>query len=92
MSHTVSEKDRLIRRVQRVMGQLDAIKRALEDDHECSEIMHLISAARGGVNSLMAEVVEDHILEHMVEPNRRRSSAEHRAAQDLVEIVRAYVR
>jgi DNA-binding FrmR family transcriptional regulator len=92
MSHVVRDKDKLIRRVQRVMGQLEAVQRALEHEQDCGDVMHLISAARGAINSLMAEVVEDHIREHMVDSGRRKTSAEARAAQELIDIVKGYVR
>ncbi|MCP6390941.1 metal-sensing transcriptional repressor, partial [Klebsiella pneumoniae] len=35
MSHTVQEKQKLLNRVRRIRGQLDAIERALEDEHGC---------------------------------------------------------
>jgi DNA-binding FrmR family transcriptional regulator len=92
MSHVVADKEKLIRRVQRVMGQLQAVQRALEEEQDCGDVMHLISAARGAINSLMAEVVEDHIREHMVDSGRRRTAAEARAAQELIDVVKAYVR
>ena len=92
MSHVVADKENLIRRVQRVMGQLQAVQRALEEEQDCGDVMHLISAARGAINSLMAEVVEDHIREHMVDSSRRRTASENRAAQELIDVVKAYVR
>ena len=92
MSHVVADKEKLIRRVQRVMGQLQAVQRALEEEQDCGDVMHLISAARGAINSLMAEVVEDHIREHMVDSGRRRTASETRAAQELIDVVKAYVR
>ena len=92
MSHVVADKEKLIRRVQRVTGQLQAVQRALEEEQDCGDVMNLISAARGGINSLMAEVVEDHIREHMVDSGRRRTAAEARAAQELIDVVKAYVR
>src|SRR5690349_7534216 len=91
MSHVVRDKEKLIRRVQRVMGQLEAVQRALENDDDCGDVMHLISAARGAINSLMAEVVEDHIREHMVDSGRRRTTAETRAAEELIDVVKGYV-
>ena len=54
--------------------------------------MSLISAARGAMDSLMAEVVEGHIRYHMVDPDRRPTSAEARAAQELMDVVKAYIR
>jgi DNA-binding FrmR family transcriptional regulator len=92
MAHTVRDKDKLLKRVNRVIGQVEAVRRGLENENDCSDIMLLISAARGAMNSLMAEVVEGHIRFHMVDPDRRPTSAEARAAQELIDVVKAYVR
>ena len=92
MAHTVRDKEKLLKRVNRIIGQVEAVKRGLENEDECSDIMLLISAARGAMNSLMAEVVEGHIRFHMVDPDRRPTSAEARAAQELIDVVKAYVR
>ena len=69
-----------------------AVKRALEDEHDCGDVMVRITTARGALDSLMAEVVEGHIREHMVDPGRRPSAGERRAADELIEVVRRYVR
>ena len=92
MAHTVRDKVKLIRRVNRILGQVEAVKRALEDEHECGDVMVRITTARGALDSLMAEVVEAHIREHMVDPGRKPSAGERRAADELVEVVRRYVR
>ena len=92
MAHTVRDKGKLVRRTQRIVGQVQAVQRALEDEKDCSDIMRLISAARGAMDSLMAEVVEGHIRYHMVDPDRRPTSAEARAAQELMDVVKAYIR
>jgi DNA-binding FrmR family transcriptional regulator len=78
--------------VQRILGQVEAVKRALADEHDCGDVMVRITTARGALDSLMAEVVEGHIREHMVDPGRRRTAAESRAASELIEVVRRYVR
>jgi DNA-binding FrmR family transcriptional regulator len=92
MAHTVRDKDKLIRRVNRILGQVEAVKRSLEDEHDCGDVMVRITTARGALDSLMAEVVEGHIREHMVDPGRRPSRGERQAADELVEVVRRYVR
>ncbi|MGH7593885.1 MAG: metal/formaldehyde-sensitive transcriptional repressor [Gemmatimonadales bacterium] len=92
MAHTVRDKQKLLRRVQRIIGQVEAVKRALESEEDCADIMQLIAAARGAMNSLMAEVVEGHVRYHMVDPDRRPTSAEARAAQELIDVVRSYVK
>lgn len=89
--HTAREKAKLLARVRRIRGQVEAIERALEAETGCAEVLQLVAAARGATNGLMAELIEDHIREHVVGPDR--SKAEQDAAVDeLVDVVRAYLK
>lgn len=92
MSHTVEGKQQLLNRVRRLRGQIDALERALEADEGCSEVMRLLTAGRGAINGIMAEVVEDHIEMHMIDPDRKRSRDEKRAADELLDVLRTYIR
>jgi DNA-binding FrmR family transcriptional regulator len=91
MSHTIKEKTKLLNRVRRVRGQVEALERAVEEEKGCTDILHLIVAARGAMNSLMAEIIEDHIRMHVVDPDHERGSRA-RGAEELIEIVQAYLR
>jgi DNA-binding FrmR family transcriptional regulator len=88
MSHTSREKLDLLNRTKKVVGQLEAVERALNENATCADVLQRLAAARGAINSLMAELMEDHILNHM--PRNSRSSEE--AADDLIEIVRTYLK
>jgi FrmR/RcnR family transcriptional regulator, repressor of rcnA expression len=88
MSHISREKLDLVNRTKKVIGQLESALKGLNDDEQCSEILHRLSAARGAINSLMAELMEDHILNHM--PKNSKSAEE--AAQDMIQIVRTYLK
>jgi FrmR/RcnR family transcriptional regulator, repressor of rcnA expression len=88
MSHTSREKLDLVNRTKKVIGQLDSVLKALNDDEQCAEILHRLSAARGAINSLMGELMEDHILNHM--PRNSKSAGE--AAEDMIQIVRTYLK
>ncbi|MGB2678179.1 MAG: metal/formaldehyde-sensitive transcriptional repressor [Candidatus Acidiferrum sp.] len=88
MSHLSHEKIDLVSRTKKLIGQLESALHAIEDDSHCAEILQRLAAARGSLNALMAELMEDHILNHM--PRKNKSSAE--AAQDLIEIVRTYLK
>ncbi len=90
MSHTKTEKDKLLNRVRRVRGQIEALERALDDEKGCATVLHLIVAARGAMNSLMTEVIEDHIRLHVVEPNKDAERV--RGAEELIEAVQAYLK
>jgi DNA-binding FrmR family transcriptional regulator len=65
--HTSREKTKLINRVRRIRGQMEAIERALEEQKGCADVLQLIAGVRGAINGLMAEVVEAHILLHVAD-------------------------
>ena len=92
MSHTIREKKKLLARVRRIKGQVEAIERALWEESECERIMHMIAGVRGSVAGLMAEVVEDHIRTHLVDPKRNPSALNADAADDLIEVVHSYLK
>ena len=92
MSHTVREKEKLLNRVRRVRGQVQALERAIDEEKGCVDVLHLIVAARGAMNSLMAEVIEDHIRMHVVDPASERNAARAKGAEDLIDIVQAYLK
>jgi DNA-binding FrmR family transcriptional regulator len=91
MSHTIRHKKALSLRVGRIRGQVEAVSRALDDEAECGEVLRLIASARGAMNSLMAEVLEEHIRAHAfrkVKPNSEKAQA----ADELVDVVRTYLK
>ncbi|HEX3684227.1 MAG TPA: metal/formaldehyde-sensitive transcriptional repressor [Bryobacteraceae bacterium] len=92
MSHVVSEKQKLILRIRRLKGQLDAVERALEEEADCSKVMHTLSACRGAMDALMVELLEDHVRYHLVKPTAGPRSPEARAASDLIESIKTYLR
>jgi DNA-binding FrmR family transcriptional regulator len=53
MAHTIRDKEKLILRVGRIRGQIEALERALNGESEWPDILQLITAARGTLNGLM---------------------------------------
>jgi DNA-binding FrmR family transcriptional regulator len=92
MTHTVLEKKKLLARVRRIKGQVEAIERALEGEVGCEPIMHLIAGARGAMAGLMAEVVEDHVRTHLVDEEKFPTALNADAAEQLLEVVRSYLK
>ncbi len=91
MPHTVQEKKRVLARVRRVRGQLDALERALEAGSDCAPVLQQIAAIRGAVNGLMAGVLESHLREELTQaaatPAQRQAGID-----DAVALVRSYLR
>ena len=92
MSHTVREKTKLLNRVRRIRGQIEAVERALDQEIGCSDVLQLIAGARGAINGLMAEVMEDHIRAHIIDPSHEPEAQRVHAAEELIDVVRSYLK
>ena len=91
MSHLEKEKQKLIARIKRIRGQVDSIERSLTTGDDCADVLMLLANVRGGINSLMAEVLEDHIRLHML-TNEKNAMPPIELAEDLIGLVRAYLK
>ncbi len=92
MTHTIREKGKLLARVRRMKGQVEAIERALEAEAGCEQVMHLIAGVRGAMAGLMAEIVEDHVRTHLLDADAQPGAPKAEAAEQLMGIVRTYLR
>jgi DNA-binding FrmR family transcriptional regulator len=90
MSIHEREKMKLMQRVRRLRGQLDAVERLVGSGGDCGEQLMLLAAVRGGVNGLMADVLETHIRFHLVDGAKEQIAPE--LAEDLIDLVRAYLK
>jgi DNA-binding FrmR family transcriptional regulator len=90
--HATKNKQKLLARVRRLRGQIEAVERALEAEAACDQVMHLIAGARGAMAGLMAEVVEDHVRTHLVDAERHPDALDREAAEQLLEIIRTYLK
>jgi DNA-binding FrmR family transcriptional regulator len=71
---------------------VEAIERALENELACEQVMHLIAGARGAMAGLMAEVVEDHVRNHLVDAEAHPGALDSEAAEQLLDVVRTYLK
>ena len=92
MAHTTKDKAKLLSRVRRIRGQVEAIERALDGEHECSRVLQLMAACRGALNGLMAEVMEGHVRFHVLDPKSGKNAPQVQAAEELIDIVRTYLK
>jgi DNA-binding FrmR family transcriptional regulator len=92
MAHTTKDKEKLLNRVRRIKGQIEAIEKALDEDQECSKVLQTIAASRGAINGLMAEVMEGHVRYHVLDPNGKPTAEQADAADELIDIVNRYLK
>lgn len=92
MAHTIRDQTKLMNRVKRIRGQLNSIERSIHAEHDCGSILQQLAACRGALNGLMAEVLEDHVRYHVVDPATPPESEQAEAAEQLIDLLRAYLR
>ena len=90
MSHTIQDKAKLLARVRRIRGQVEAVERALESELGCADVLQLVASVRGAINGLTAQLIEEHLRHHVVEPSHEPDRL--RGAEELVEVVRTYLK
>ena len=83
-------KAKLVKRLSRIRGQVDALQRAIvEQDAPSAKLLQQATACRGAMDGFIAEVIEDHLREKVVEAaNKTDASA---AAEELIGIVHSYL-
>jgi DNA-binding FrmR family transcriptional regulator len=92
MSHTIEDKQKLLLRAKRIQGQVEALVRALTEERDCSDVLQLMSAARGAMNSLMAELLEGHIKSHVLNGKQKPTSQQLVAADEVIDMVKSYLK
>lgn len=90
MGHTIANKSKLLARVRRIRGQVEAVERALENEIGCTDVLQLVASVRGAINGLTAELIEDHIRSHILgAPN---AAERKHGADELLDVVRTYMK
>lgn len=92
MAHTIKNKSKLLSRVKRIKGQLEAVERALHAELGCTDVLMLVASVRGAVTGLTTELVEDHIRHHVVDPASEKDPDKAKGAADLIDVVRTYLK
>lgn len=91
MAQTLKDQQKLMNRIRRIRGQLDAVERALQQGSGCAAVLQQATACRGALDGLIAEVVEGHIREHVIDPEAPRADPHVKAAEELVAIVHSFL-
>jgi FrmR/RcnR family transcriptional regulator, repressor of rcnA expression len=90
MAHVIQNKKKLLARVSRIRGQINGIERALEENHDCGEVLLTLAACRGALNALMAEILEGHVRQHVL--NEKSTESQVAAGDELIEVINRYLK
>lgn len=92
MSHLANHQPKLLARVRRLRGQIEAIERGLESGAPCGEVLNLVASVRGAVSGLTAGLIEHHIRDHVSNPDRDQDPARAQGAAELIDVIRTYLK
>lgn len=91
MSHVLRHRKQLLGRVNRLIGQLEALKRTIEtaeDDGDCRSIMLQLSSIRGALGGLQLLFLEEHLRHHVARGATVKGRLE--AADELLAALRSH--
>lgn len=68
--HSAEEKKRQLNRISRIIGHLQYVKRMIEEDEDCADVLMQLSASRSALSGLGKEIINEHIshcITHAIE-------------------------
>jgi DNA-binding FrmR family transcriptional regulator len=92
MAHTSKDKKKLLDRIKRIRGQLNGVEKGIEEEKDCGDVLLTLAACRGAMNALMAEILEGHVRHHVLPQSGEVSQESQHAADELIEVIRRYLR
>jgi len=82
---------KLLARINRIEGQVRGLKKMVEDDRDCMQVLKQIAAASGALRSLGAFILEDH-LKGCVSTAIKNKSDEDDLISQVIEIFQKFSR
>ena len=89
MWHSPAAKKKALIRVRRIRGQAGALERALDEGADCGPVLQQLTAIRGAINALMAEVLESHLRETLEAGD---VAGRAQRVSEMTQLVRTYLR
>lgn len=90
MAHIERDKTKLLGRVRRIRGQVEALEKQFDGEGDCAAVLQQIAAIRGAVNGLMIAVMEGHLSDHLVkEPALAQRQ---RDLEVVLQIIKSYLK
>lgn len=83
MAHINHNKQKVLTRINRIKGQIEALETALAKEVDCAAFLHQIASVRGALDGLMSEALEGHIREHLGAVHEHSEQRE----QDLEQVI-----
>ncbi len=92
--HTVRNQKKLLDRLRKIKGQIEALERLIGagKNEDMSLILQTVASTRGALNALMGELIEGHVREHILRGDDLSVEGREQAVEDVVDIVLRYLK
>ncbi|MEE7547676.1 metal/formaldehyde-sensitive transcriptional repressor [Xanthomonas sp. Kuri4-1] len=90
MAHLNQNRPKLLARVRRIRGQVEALEKALSTEVDCSDVLTQVAAVRGAAQGLMVELLADHLRHHVAAPAH--AGERQAAVDDVAGILKSYLK
>ncbi|MBP1581152.1 MAG: metal-sensing transcriptional repressor [Oscillospiraceae bacterium] len=67
MEHHHHDTKKIVNRLSRAIGHLEAVKKMIENDADCCDVLIQLAAVRSAVNNAGKEILKDHLNHCIVE-------------------------
>ena len=88
-THTHTETKKVLDRLSRAIGHMEAVKKMVEEGRDCSEILIQIAAVRSAVNNVGKIILKDHIDHCVVDAVE---TGDRKVLEDLSEAIDRFVK
>ena len=88
-THTHTETKKVLDRLSRAIGHMEAVKKMVEEGRDCSEILIQIAAVRSAVNNVGKIILKDHIDHCVVDAVE---TGDRKVMEDLSEAIDRFVK
>lgn len=77
MGSTHKHRKQVINRLSRIEGHIRGIKKMVEDDRDCPDLLHQIAAVKAALNKTGELILEDHIESCLIDAVNNGSTEEY---------------
>jgi DNA-binding FrmR family transcriptional regulator len=94
MAHLNHDRARLLTRIRRMKGQVEALEKTLStepsEELDCTALLTQVAAVRGASHGLMVELFTDHLRHHVARPDD--AASRELAVDEVASILKSYLK
>lgn len=88
-THSPEHRARVVNRLARAIGHLEKVKRMVEADADCPEVLTQLAAVRGALNNTAKLILQDHISHCIVDAVEQ---GDRKAIEDLISAIDKFLK